>query len=60
MENTEKKTWGGKRREGKTKTSIQVTIDTDLLEYVDKLGEKRSAVINEIIKQHEQNNVSRS
>ncbi|WP_234735308.1 hypothetical protein [Tellurirhabdus bombi] len=51
------KTHGGKRqgagrKEGKTKISIPVTLDTDLIEYIDTLGKKRSAVINKIIRTH--------
>jgi uncharacterized protein (DUF4415 family) len=54
MSETEKKTWGGKRREGVTKTSLQVTLDTDLVEWIDSLGGKRATQINKMLRQQKE------
>lgn len=51
MQDTEKKGWGGARRSGKTKTTIAITIDTGLVEWLKDFG-KLSPVINKILRNH--------
>ena len=43
---------GAGRKDPVTKTSINVTLDTDLVNWLDNLGSKRSAQLNKIVRAH--------
>lgn len=46
------KTWGGKRREGRTQVNFPLRLDNDLFEIINKQAEKgkRNKLVNELIR----------